>query len=205
MTDEPGGRFALRQSPATVVLALINTLVFVVLTSTPELRGVLGLSDGWKGIAERPWSAVTVFFTSENLLHMVLVVGILVIVGREVERVLTAGALVTIYLVSGLTGSLAMVAATGPTGFDGTALGASAAAMGVVGALAALPTRTRRFRVGPLIAVVVVVNIAGPLLDDAQQWISTVGHLAGLAAGAACAYLHRSRDEQRRTVEQRRS
>ncbi|MGJ7440356.1 Acg family FMN-binding oxidoreductase [Aquipuribacter sp. MA13-6] len=203
MTGEPRGTFSVRDSPATVGLAGLNVLAFALLTTAPGLREVLGLSDGWAGLSERPWAPVTVMFTSENLLHMVLVVGMLLLFGREVERALTPGSLVAIYVVSGLAGSLVMVAATGPSGFDGTALGASAAAMGVVGALAVLPAQARRFRVGPLIGVVLLVNIVGPLLDDTLHWISTFGHLAGLAAGAACAYPNRRRADRRSHAEER--
>lgn len=204
MSAEAVHKSALLELPATIGLAGLNVCAFVVLSIAPELREVLGLSGGWDGLAERPWAPITVIVTSENVLHLTLVVGLLVVFGREVERALSPGALVLIYVLSGLAGSLAMVAATGPTGFDGTALGASAATLGVAGALAVLPSRARRFRVGPLIVVVLLVNLAGPLLDETQEWISTFGHLAGLAVGAAYAYPQRSRADPRLTVEERR-
>jgi len=181
--------------PATIGLALINVAVFVALATDSGLDDVLGLGRGWSEVLDRPWTLLSVAFTGTHLLHVALAVGVILLAGGALERRLGSLHLIGIYVASGVGGSVAMATAAS-AGVDTSeiSLGASAAFLGLVGALAALPMEGAMARLNlPKVAVVVAgLNLVLPLLGWGD-WTSSVAHLAGLAIGATWILIRSSR------------
>lgn len=189
------GPASLRRTPVALALIAVNVAVFLALTAAPGLEEVLGLPAGWEGVADRPWTLVSVIFTAGNLLHLAGAVAFVLVFGRELEELAGGLHLVAIYVLAGLAGSLALSAIAGPTGLEGLSLGASASFLGLFGAIAVLPVsgRLERFPVLPILAAIVLVNVAGPLMDIGG-WASSAAHGAGLAVGALYGWTLRSRE-----------
>jgi membrane associated rhomboid family serine protease len=177
----------LRVGPATIGLVLSNVAVFVARTIDSGLDDVLGLRRGWNEVLEQPWTLLSVAFTGANLLHLALAVGVILLAGGAVERRVGSLHLLGIYVASGVAGSMAMATAAS-AGVDASeiSLGASAAFLGLVGALAALPTDKALGSLHlPQVAIVVTgLNLIQPVLG-VGDWTSSAAHLAGLAVGAA--------------------
>jgi membrane associated rhomboid family serine protease len=93
----------------------------------------------WAGVADQPWTLLTVCVTGEALLHLVVAVLVIGLVGSRFERLVGAAHVVAVYLLAGLAGSCAFVATAAATGYDEPSVGASVAFLGLVGALAASP------------------------------------------------------------------
>jgi membrane associated rhomboid family serine protease len=179
---KPGSRRAfgsLLETPAATVLAVLNAATFVALTAHADLEDTLGLSGGWDGFTARPWTPLTVMFTSGHVVHAVAAVAVLLLFGRVLER--TAGSLhlVAVYLLAGLAGSVAFVLSAGA---DDTALGASAAFLGVLGAVAVTEPRSLGLDLPKILVAVLAVNLVLPLLGIGV-WASSLAHAAGIAVG----------------------
>lgn len=106
--------------------------------------------------------------------------------------------LLVVYVLAGVPGSLALTALAGPTGLDDLSLGASASFLGVFGAVAALPCSRRlaRFPVLPILAAVVLANLAGPLLGIGG-WASAAAHGVGIVVGALYGWALRTGERAR--------
>ena len=185
---------SLRRVPATVALILVNVVVFAVLTLGSGLDQTLGLSGGWDAVAERPWTVVTVMFTAANVLHLAMAVVVVFLLGRELEHRAGSTHVLAVYVLTGLAGSLATTTHAELAGGGGLSLGASAAFLGLLGAVAVMPPSEEMagFPLVPVLAAVVLVNVVGPLVD-VGGWSGTMGHGAGIAVGAAYGWWLRSR------------
>jgi rhomboid protease GluP len=177
----------LRLGPTTVALSLLNALVFVALTVNADLVDVLGLPGGWGELAQQPWTALTVMFTSGNIVHLLGTVAVIAIAGGALERRVGSVDVLAIYLLSGLAASAAIATAVSAgVGGSSTSLGASGAFLGLVGALAVMPASTAaiaRLHLSKVVVVIVVVNLLAPALGIGD-WTSTAAHATGLAVGA---------------------
>lgn len=175
----------LRRTPIALALVALNVAVYLALTAVPGLEHALGLPAGWEGVADRPWTPGSVIFTAGSLFHLAGAVGFILVFGRELEELVGGIHLLMIYLLTGLAGSLALTSLAGPTGLEGLSLGASASFLGLFGAIAVLPNsqRLERFPVRPILAAIVLANIAAPLMDFGG-WASSAAHGAGIAMGA---------------------
>ncbi|WP_243653500.1 rhomboid family intramembrane serine protease [Pseudonocardia endophytica] len=123
------------------------------------------------------WRLITSGFLHFGPIHLLFNMFALFVIGREVEGVLGRARLITVYAVSLLGGSAAVMLFSSPAS---QTAGASGAVFGVMAALAVLALRLRvpaRQAFG-LIALNIVISIVVP-------GISLVGHLGGLVAGAA--------------------
>lgn len=188
----------LGRTPIALTLIALNLAVYLVLAAVPGLEQVLGLPAGWEGVADRPWTLVSVIFTAGSLLHVVGAVGFIVVFGRELEELAGGIHLLVIYLLTGLAGSLALTALAGPTGLEELAFGASASFLGLFGATAVLPhsERLERFPTQPILTAIVLVNIAAPLMDIGS-WANSAAHGAGIAVGVLYGWALRSRQRFR--------
>lgn len=190
-------RSAARQrTPIALALMAVNIAVYLALSAVPALEETLGLPAGWAQVAERPWTLVSVIVASGNLLHLAGAVGFIFVFGRELERLVGGVHLLIVYVLTGLAGSLALTALAEPTGLDELSLGASASFLGLFGAIAMLPqsARLERFPVRPILAAIVLANVAGPLMDIGG-WASSAAHGAGIAVGAVHGWRLRSRED----------
>jgi membrane associated rhomboid family serine protease len=122
------------------------------------------------------WRVITGGFLHIGPIHLVFNMLALWVLGRDMETVLGRGRFLAVYLVSLLGGSAAVMV------FDPNqaVAGASGAVFGLMGGLAVVLRRLRvpASQVIGLIIVNVVISVLIP-------GISLIGHLGGLAVGAA--------------------
>jgi membrane associated rhomboid family serine protease len=183
-------RTAFTSAPMSAVLIAVNLTVFVAVSIEGRLLEVLALPPDWAGVAEQPWTLLTVFVTAEVLLHIAVAVLAIGLFGPKFERVAGSIHVLAVYLLAGLAGALAIVVTSTLTGLDEPSVGASAAFLGLLGALAASPRGTwgAKLPMDKLVIVVLVMQLV-PIGD----WASSAAHLVGLAVGAAYGYLLRSK------------
>lgn len=140
---------------------------------------------------ERPWTAFTVAFTSGHVLHVLVAVAVVFFAGGALERRMGSWHVVGFYALSGVGGSVAMaiaaIAASAGAGGPEVSLGASAAFLGLLGALAATADiAIERLNLSKVV-VVVGLNLLQPLAG-VGEWTSSVAHVAGIAVGAVWGY-----------------
>jgi membrane associated rhomboid family serine protease len=193
-------RAAIRSAPMSAVLIAVNLAVFVAVSLEGRLLDVLALPPDWAGVAEQPWTLLTVFFTAEVVLHIAVAVVAIGLFGPRFERVAGPVHLLAVYVLAGLAGALAIVATSTITGLDEPSVGASAAFLGLLGALAASPRHAwgAKLDVRTWVIVVIVIQFVAPLLSGVTgvgagvgDWTSSAAHLVGLAVGAGYGYLLR--------------
>lgn len=172
----------LMRSPATLSIIAVQIAVFIAQEVNSEVADRLSLPGDPGGLGERPWSPLTVMFVHENIVHLVVMVLMLVAFGTLLEQSTRAVDVVAVYLLAGLAGSLAVLAALGAFETDGSSLvGASAAVFGVAAAVLAMRPSSKVFggKATQWLAVLVGINIVFLL----SQPLSSVAHLVGLAVG----------------------
>jgi membrane associated rhomboid family serine protease len=187
-------RSAVTSAPMSAALIAVNAAVFVAVNLESRLLEVLALPPTWAGVLEQPWTVVTVFFTAEAIVHLAVAVLVIGWIGTRFERAVGSDHLLGVYVAAGLAGSLALLATASAFGLDEPSVGASAAFLGLVGALA-VSSRDAwgdRLPMGKFVVVVVVIQVIGPVAGIGG-WDSSAAHLAGLATGAAYGYLLRAR------------
>jgi rhomboid protease GluP len=130
------------------------------------------------------WRLFTSMFLHVGVMHLAFNGYALFIIGTEMERLLGPGRFLSIYLLSGLLGSLASYAFS-----DSLAAGASGAIFGIIGAQAAF-FLVHRERLGTWgtrrlgsIALVLVLNLVWGFSQPGR--IDNLAHVGGLLAGAA--------------------
>jgi membrane associated rhomboid family serine protease len=193
-------RTAITSAPMSAVLIGVNLTIFVAVSIDGRLLDLLALPPDWTGVAEQPWTLLTVFFTAEVLLHIAVAVLAVGLFGPKFERVAGPVHVLAVYLLAGLAGSLAIVATSTLTGLGEPSVGASAAFLGLLGALAASPRAAwgTKLAVGKYVIIVLVIQLVAPVLSEVTgvgagigDWTSSAAHLVGLAVGAAYGYLLR--------------
>lgn len=146
--------------------------------------------------ADEPWRFLSAAFLHASLLHIGFNMFALWMVGPFLEASLGRARFVTLYLLSALGGSAAMVVAARVTGdlwWTGV-VGASGAVFGLFGAVLVVLRRTGRSAQG--IVGVIVINV---ILGFVVQGIAWQAHLGGLVVGAllGAAYAYAPRDGRR--------
>jgi membrane associated rhomboid family serine protease len=181
-------RAAITSAPMAAVLIAVNLVVFIAVSIESRLLDVLSLPPEWVGVLEQPWTVLTVFFTAEMLMHIAGAVLVIGLFGARFERVAGSGHVLGVYLLAGLAGSLALVTTAAATGFDERSVGASAAFLGLMGALAACPRETwgAKLPVDKIVIVVLIVQL-GPVAGIGD-WVSSAAHVVGMTVGVAYGY-----------------
>lgn len=190
----PDVRSAISSAPVSAGLIAINVAVFAAVSLDARLLDVLALPAGWVDVSEQPWTLLTVFFTSKVLIHIAVAVLVIGLFGGRFERLVGAMHVLLVYLLAGLAGSLALVATAAWMGSNEPSVGASAAFLGLVGALATSPRAAwgDKLAVDKVVVVVVLIQFVAPAAG-VGDWTSSAAHIAGLAVGAAYGHLLRSR------------
>lgn len=183
---------------ATLTIIVLCVLVFILQTiaggsRNPNVLLDFGASYGPYFKQGEYWRAVMPMFLHIGLWHLAVNMYVLYLLGPILEQMYGYGRYALIYVGAGIGGSLLSM-------FHGhsVAAGASGAIMGVVGAVLvagylhrdSLPYLLARvFRRGTLsitlLIFVVIQLVSGFLVSNIDNW----GHLGGLAAGAAMAFL----------------
>ena len=177
----------LRDSYATWALVAINIIVFAAISIFPELAEVLLLNPGM--LRERPLSLLTVFFSHEALVHILLNMLLLVVFGTRLERETNAQAVAGVYFACGLIGSVTILAYASAIGYQGGAIaGASASAFGIAAAYAGLNPNAvvMKSKAVHWVVALFVVNALLAIQTPAFRWGPS--HATGIAAGLALGY-----------------
>lgn len=168
----------------TLILIFINVVLFLVLNLIPNSRETFLLSPDLNKIINSPWTVVTVFFSHEIPLHIVLNMVLLFVFGRELEQIVHSKRLVALYVLAGIIGSIVIVPVSMLVGNQDLIAGASAAVMAVVGAFATLKpnfvilkSKAKNWLVALIIFSVIPVFIMPETID------SCVAHLSGIFVG----------------------
>lgn len=181
-------------TPVTLLLIVANAAVYLAAgvaggrwTALPgDLLLAWGANFGPLTAGGEWWRLGTAVFLHGGLAHLAVNLWALWVGGRLTERLYGSGALLILYLISGLAGSIASVL-WHPQGV--ISVGASGAVFGVFGALLAfLAAHRRAIDPGALwrVAVPAMVFVAASLVFGATQpGIDNAAHLGGLAAGVA--------------------
>jgi membrane associated rhomboid family serine protease len=134
-------------------------------------------------------------FTSGHLIHVAGAVGCIFFLGGALERRVGSAHLLGIYLLAGVTGSIAVAAAASAgAGNPEVSVGASAAFLGLLGALAGRPPTalTERLHLPKIVVVVLLVNLVQPMVGIGD-WTSSLAHAGGIAVGALYGHALRTR------------
>lgn len=145
----------------------------------------LGAVSGPEVVSGQWWRVVTAGFLHADLVHLGLNMLSLLMLGRGLEELLSRSGrwqFPVLYLASLVGGSLGAILLD----FDASAVGASGAIFGLLGAAVAIPQRRgmgwNGFGVAPWLALNVFFTFSTPS-------ISRGGHLGGLLVGAVVGYL----------------
>jgi membrane associated rhomboid family serine protease len=180
---QPSGQGRLggtRVTPMVIALIVINVAVYLAASSNRTSIDVrFGVVPYY--IHHGQWyRLVTGAFLHLDFEHIALNMVSLAIIGSPVEALIGRIRFVSLYLVAGIGGSVASYI------FGGQfvdAVGASGAIFGLFGAYFIL-ARRRGFETRT-VTLLIVINLVFSFADPGIDWL---GHLGGLAVGAAVAY-----------------
>ena len=170
------------RSRATLALMVVNIAVYLMLTIQPGLVDMMLLDPN--ELHARPWTLVTVFFAHQVGVHLLANLFILGVFGRAVEQATHGAAVVLIYVIAGLAGSLTFPLYASLIGFTGLVAGASAAAWALAATYAVVCPTTRvagttaRWWVGALFVGNLVLAVLNPEVS-----VGAPAHVAGLMVG----------------------
>ena len=182
-------RLPLHRTVATWALLAAIVAVFIVETllggsTSSEVLIRMGAKYAPRIAAGEYWRLFTSMFLHIGVMHLAFNGYALFIIGTELERLFGTGRFLTVYLFSGLFGSLVSYALS-----DSLSAGASGAIFGIIGALAAF-FLIHRERLGAWgtrrlgnIALVLVLNLAWGFSQPDR--IDNRAHVGGLLAGLA--------------------
>ncbi|MEU9520309.1 rhomboid family intramembrane serine protease [Streptomyces sp. NPDC048224] len=199
-----GGTVAADPHLLTKVLIGINVAVFIAVQALGDsFLADMVLIGRWppapfvptEGVAEGEWyRLVTTMFTHEEIWHIGFNMITLWFLGAPLEQALGRARYLTLYLVSGLAGSVFAYLLASPTT---ATLGASGAIFGLFGATAAL-ARRRNADMRPVVVLLAISLI----FTFTQGNVSWQAHLGGLAAGVVTGFAMLHAPRERRTLVQ---
>jgi membrane associated rhomboid family serine protease len=177
---------------------VVNLVVFAVLQAKPDLARIFLLNPTMGAVTTQPWTLLTVFFSHELVVHLLLNMALFLAFGVKLEKAAGPLAVVTTYVITGLLGSLSILA-TAPFLWDGELIpGASAAVFGTVAAFAMLRPNDlvmrSKARVWPV--VLFAVNLALAMSSPLAR-TGAAAHAIGIVAGLACGYAIKRRPDGR--------
>ena len=182
-------------NPTTLTLIFTNIIIFIALNTFSYLSGLFLLDPSINMVMNRPWTLLTVIFSHELHIHILLNMFLVLIFGTQLERETNAKVVLYVYLLSGFIGSLTIPVYASQIGFDGELLsGASAAAFGIVAAYAALQPNNiilkskSKYWVVALFIVNAVLTIQNPYVS-----VGGPAHAVGIVVGLIFGYLFKRR------------
>lgn len=179
-------------APLTIILILINILIFVVLsfmgpTTNAAFMAEHGAMYPHYVVGEKQfWRLFTCMFLHFGIEHLGANMLSLYIFGERVERTLGKVKYLIMYILSGLGGSVASLGMSLLLGTDYVSAGASGAIFGVIGCLLAIVIKdSRRFeyltrsKIGLLVGYSLFAGATSTGIDNAA-------HIGGLLTGVLC-------------------
>lgn len=174
------GRSASSLSSPTIILMIVNTVMFVVLVlGGPDMYallaqvGTLFFQQHWY------WQIFTAMFVHFDILHLAFNMYGLYYFGRLNEAHFSIPQYLAIYLCAGLLGNVASLYLIPPDVQSG---GASGAIFGLVGSYVTLEKRAQHLGMALLYAVLIFFMSSGP-------GVNIFAHLFGLLGGLALGLL----------------
>jgi len=195
-----GGTVAADPHLITKLLVGINLAVFIAVQFSDSLLSDLVLISSWppapftptEGVADGQWyRLLTSMFTHQEYWHIGFNMLSLWFLGGPLEKALGRARYLTLYLVSGLCGSVLAYLLASPTA---ATLGASGAIFGLFGATGVL-MRHRNYDLRPIIALLVINLI---FTFNPSFNISWQAHIGGLVGGIVIGYamIHAPREHR---------
>jgi len=188
-------RRATRTDAPVVTYAIIgiSLLVFLIDAVTglagagQPLEQVLALSPAF------PWTLITTIFVPTSILQVLFNLFSIFIIGRQIEPMIGRGRFATLFLLSGLATSVAVLLfAPGAAVF-----GASGAIFGMFGAYFIIARHLGAN--STMLLIVIAINLVLVFFSPGSLW---EGYVAGLAIGALVAFIFvRTRSRQQRTTQ----
>jgi membrane associated rhomboid family serine protease len=199
-----GGRVGSRTTVLTTSLIAVNIAVFVLINATGGLNGEVGrrlielpssalYSSNYEGIAQGAyWQLITSTFTHVEILHIALNMIGLWIFGSFLESELGRWRFLSLYLVTGLVGSVGIYLLSDPSS---AALGASGSVFGLFGA--SFVVLLRQHRDVTQLVVLLVLNL---VISFTVPNIAWQAHIGGLLSGVAIGYAYAYAPREQRTL-----
>lgn len=203
-----GGKRSTNPALTSLVLIGINIAVWVLIQARPKAQEALSLLpagrcdtsgdrylpgvlesqciavgyDWTAGVASgAPWQVITSIFSHQAVTHLALNLIVIYILGPQLEAVLGRVRFLALYLLSGLTGSVAVMLLSDV--HSGT-LGASGAGFGLMGALLVVTYKVRGDTQQVLLFL--SINVVYTFVGANISW---QGHFGGLVGGVVIAAL----------------
>ncbi len=179
-----------REAPLTMALIIINVAIFAALNAMPQLGELLLLNPETSLIRARPWTLLTVFFSQEVHIHLLLNMGFFFVFGKEMEKNHGSAVVLLTYVICGFLGSLTFPFFAPVIGWTGPVVGASAAVWGIVAAVSVLQPKLLVWKhpAKHYVLALFVGNAALLLMNPAIS-IGAAAHAMGIAAGLVCGYV----------------
>ena len=173
--------FSKKKPSATMIIIAINVLVFFISTifSVETIATHGGLYSPLVRAGEI-YRLITSNFIHANIVHLLLNMYALYIIGSQIESFFGSLKYVTIYMFSGLIGSLLSMAFLG----DSWSIGASGAIFGLFGALLYFGYHYRVYLGSTLKTQIIPIIVLNLVIGFSIPGIDQFAHLGGLAGGA---------------------
>ena len=179
-----------KNSPMCIVLIAINFLIYLLIKGMPWEVDLLALHVNPTMTIQRPWTLITSFFVHDAGIHIMGTMLIVFYAGSKLEIVVGSRKIAKIFLISGLSGSLVFLFASMLLGQMDMAVGASAAALGILGSSVMVPLEdiNRSLSVKKIIIVVTITNLFMLIFNRWQFAASTLAHFSGMLTGMGLGY-----------------
>jgi membrane associated rhomboid family serine protease len=162
-----------------IKLAAAITAVFLISIILPDIVNEFSLISAL--VVQRPWTLITKMFLHADFVHLAYnMIGLLVF-GSILEHYVGGRRFLLIFFGTGLAAGIGSLA------FYSSAIGASGAIFGVMGALAVIRPKQLAWAMGapmPMLAAAVVYAILDFALFFSADNVAHASHLIGLALGA---------------------
>jgi rhomboid protease GluP len=183
----------LKQAPITVVLMVINVLVYAIMAGLSghllmfdnETLLVAGACAPGAHADLSHWRWITAAFIHVHLAHIFMNMWVLAQIGAISEQALGRGLFAATYVVTGLFGNVLSAALTS---YDHRSIsaGASGAIMGLIGLAATFAWRSGQRAIAKALAfnILFVLGIGLSLTAGGVRLVDNAAHIGGLVVGA---------------------
>ncbi|WP_147803928.1 rhomboid family intramembrane serine protease [Alkalicoccus halolimnae] len=179
----------------TLAIISANILFFILLNNFSWAAEAFLLYPDISIMINRPWTLLTVFFSHELSIHLLLNMFLVIVFGIRLERITNVKTVLFTYFICGFFGSLSILLTAPLVGWNPSVptVGASAAAFGLVAAFTFLQTDAKvlqskaKYWLIALFAANAMITLFSPSVS-----IGGPAHAVGIAAGLAYGYLYKN-------------
>lgn len=176
-----------------MIIIIINIFIYLVLNFFPQSKEYVLLIRNYKTAMLRPWTIISVFFSHENMVHLLFNMFILWVFGTRLEKATNLKTTLLVYFLSGIAGSLlCLMTNIFFIDLNEYMVGASAAVFGIVGMYTYLQpnviifgSKTKTW----MVVLFIVTVLLG--FNDNKTIDSSIAHLAGMIVGILMGVVYR--------------